>query len=90
MHEFEFQLESSVHDLYIPRQKLPLNFVICRVQQVCVNKYRREKKCNMTCYFTQQVKENMMGKIKKKNLKQHMAIQNAFTIISRDKYKLIR
>ena len=33
---------------------------------VCEQVYRREKKCNMTCYFTQQVKENMMAKILKK------------------------
>ena len=90
MHEFEFQLESCLHDLHTPRQKLPLNFAIRGVQQVCEQIDMCEKKCNMTCYFTQQVKENMMAKISKRNLKQHMAIQNAFTIISRDKYKLIR
>ena len=57
---------------------------------VCEQVYRREKKCNMTCYFTQQAKENMMAKFSKRNLKQHMAIQNTLTIISGDKYKLIR
>ena len=53
MHEFEFQLESSIHDLHTSRQKLPLNFAIHGVQQVCVNKYIyiREKGCNMTCYI---------------------------------------
>ena len=30
---------------------------------VCEQVYRREKRCNMTCYFTQQV--NMMAKISK-------------------------
>ena len=52
MHEFQFQLESSIHDLHTSRQKLPLNFAIRGVQQVCVNKkYIREKICNMTCYI---------------------------------------
>ena len=56
MHEVEYQLESSIHDLHTSRQKFPLNFAIHGVQQVCVNKYIFVKKCNMTCYFTQQVK----------------------------------
>ena len=42
---------------------------------VCEQIDIREKKCNMTCYFTQQVRENMMAKISKYNLKQHMAIK---------------
>ena len=53
MHEFQYQLEPSIHDLHTSRQKLPLNFAIREVQQVCVNKYIyiREKGCNMTCYI---------------------------------------
>ena len=52
MHEFEFQLESSIHDLHTSRQKLPLNFAIRGVQQVYVNKYiSMKKRCNMTCYI---------------------------------------
>ena len=66
MHEFEYQLESSIHDLHTSRQKLPLNFAIRGVQQcVCEQVYIHEKKCNMTCYFTQQVKRSMMAKISK-------------------------
>ena len=61
MHEFKFQLESSIHDLHASRQKPPLNFTIRGVQQVCEQIYIHEKKCNMTCYFTQQVKREYDG-----------------------------
>ena len=66
MHEFEFQLESSIHDLHTARQKLPLKF--CNpwgATSVCEQIDIREEKCNMTCYFTQQVKRSMMAKISK-------------------------
>ena len=42
MHEFEFQLESSIHDLHTSRQKLPLNFAIHGVQ-LCEQIYIHEK-----------------------------------------------
>ena len=42
--------------------RAPLNFAIRGVQQVYVNKYiSMEKRCNMTCDFTQQVKEKYNG-----------------------------
>ena len=51
MHEFKFQLEPSIHDLHTSRQKLPLNFAIRGVQQLCELKYIREKRCSMTYYI---------------------------------------
>ena len=65
MHEFECELESSIHDLHISRQSSPKFCNPWGATSVCEQIDMCEKKCNMTCYFTQQVKENMMAKISK-------------------------
>ena len=63
MHVIEFQLESSIHDLHTSRQKLPLNFAIRGVQQVCVNKYIHEKEyAIMTCHIHTTSKRELMAK----------------------------
>ena len=58
MHEFEFQFDSCIHALHTPRQKaLPKFSNPWGATSMCEQISIGEKRCNMTCYFTQQVKK---------------------------------
>ena len=66
MHEFEYQLESSIHDLHTSRQKLPLNFVIHGgATSVCEQIDIREKKLQYDMLFHTTNKKNRMANISK-------------------------
>ena len=75
MHEFEYQLESSIHDLHTSRRKLPLNFAIHGEQQVCEQIDIHEKKMQHDMLFHTTNKRIRWPRFQSRNLKQHMAIK---------------